>query len=214
MNRLASLLFAALAFVIFVSCSKKSDEIRTNMNNLGNIQKASENVQKNLNAGQAKREERIKRGDTLAMNYTRLREYLPTSIPGYKSEDTDGQTTNMGGFSLSTVTRRFTKEGDEGSYIEIQLVDYNQAADMYQGLTFWAAGIESESDTKFERTFKPPFDNAVAYEVYNKKDKTAEVTYALDWRFILSLKASKQDGTDFLKQIATNSMKTKELSSL
>jgi hypothetical protein len=194
--------------LILSSCGEKVQEMKQAADNLSKIAEAGNNMEAGAKLAEAKKQERIKKGDTLAMPYKKLQEYLPASISGYTPEDPTGETMNMG-MSFSHVTRRYVKGND---YINIEIFDYNQAYELYQGITaLWATGISIETDKAMERTYKTSFDNVVGYEKFDKISKTASLTCAVAWRFIIVMEANNQPGTDFTKSIF-NSMKIKELS--
>ncbi len=212
------LIYLIALFLIagFFSCGEKADEMKEAMKVLQNapeIAKKAEEAQKSMTKADEKLKERRAKGDTLAMHYSKLQEYLPKSISGYEAEDPTGETANYGMYSFSTAGIKFKKSGGSDN-IKIQLVDYNAAYGMYSGLTVWAAmGISIDNDQKYEKTFDPGIHDAVAYEEFNKKNKDAKVTYALGYRFLLTIEASNQNGTDYIKGVA-NSMNLKNLASM
>lgn len=201
MKKLSIIIAASLVFFLF-SCGEKIDEIKKVAEIASNAEKYSEQAAKSTDEAEKIIKERKAKGDTLAMPYKELQAYLPASIDGYTVDNTDGQSTQMGEFSLSNGKRNFKKA--DGSFVEVELTDYNMAYGIYQSIAFWAmANISSENDEEMQKTFKPGYDRTVGFETLKKKDsKNAEVVYAIGYRFILRVTADKQNSTDFVKQVA------------
>ncbi|MCZ2132278.1 MAG: hypothetical protein LC116_03645 [Bacteroidetes bacterium] len=211
---------ACVAFTLVMSgCGgcDKINEIQQVAENVQELSKAAENSQEAVNAAEQRRDERRKRGDTLAMPYQELQKYLPSSVDGYTAEDPSGSTMNITGMSYSTAKRDFVRSSEasgETSRISVELFDYNSAFDIYSGLTIlWGANFSMEDDEKYTKTFDSGIKDVTGFEEYYKKDKNANVTYAIGGRFILTIKADgEQSGTDFAKGIV-KSMNLSELAS-
>lgn len=211
---------ACIAFTLVMSgCGgcDKINEIKQSAENVHELGKAAEHSQEAANVAEQRRDERRKRGDTLAMPYQDLQKFLPSSVSGYKAEEPSGSTMNMSGMSFSTAKRDFVQSSEasgESSRISVELFDYNSAFDIYSGLTIlWGANFSMEDDEKYTKTFDPGIKDVTGFEEYYKKDKNANVTYAIGGRFILTIKADgNQSGTDFAKGIA-KSMNLGELAS-
>jgi hypothetical protein len=144
------------------------------------------------------KEERKKRGDTLAMNYKDLQKYLPKSPKGYELKGSmKGETLNMTGLSFSKATAEYKKGDDE---IEVALFDYNQAFQVFQGLAMiWSMGISEENDERKAGTIN--YKGHKGWEEFNKKTKDAKILLGINDRFYLEVKAENQKDTDFLKSI-------------
>ena len=205
--------------LVFSGCGgcDKLNEIQQAAENIQELGKAAEHAEEATNLAQQRREERRKRGDTLAMPYQDLQKYLPADIGGYTANEPKGTTMNMTGMSYSSASREYSKANEatgESSSITVELLDYNSAADLYTGFTMlWGANFSMEDETKFTRTFDTGISDVVGWEEYMKQEKDATVTYAIGGRFILSVKANgNQSGTDFAKSVA-KSMQLSELAS-
>ncbi len=195
------------------SCGGKIDEMRQAVQNVKELSKAGENIEKANTANEARREERRKRGDTLAMPYQELQKYLPESVSGYTSQEPSGSTMNMTGMSYSTAARRYTKAGADGAEesIEVTIVDYNASSDLYAGFTaLWGTNFSMEDQNGYSRSFDAGVKDVAGWEHYDKQGKSSEVTNALGGRFILTVKATGQSNNDMAKSIA-KSMKLSEL---
>lgn len=213
--KIIGLISIVFTFFLMSGCGEKMQELQQTAENLQNVSDAAKQVSQNVDLAEQKRQERIKKGDTLAIHFEKLQEYLPASISGYTAKEPEGQSMNMGEFSFSTVSREYTKPGKDGmeDYIKIELVDYNQAGALYSGMTIWAAGFKFESKEKLEQTYDPGIQNVVAFESFDKIQKEVKITYGIAWRFILSITATNQSSSDFAKQVVSN-MKVKELANM
>jgi hypothetical protein len=136
------------------------------------------------------------------MNYTDLQQYLPGSIPGYEAGEPGGSTMTMQGLSYSTADIEFT--GADGAYVRVSLLDYSGAASMYQAATaMWSTGMSFEDDDTMVKSFELQ-DDVIGWEEYRKKLKEAQVALGIGERFFLTIEANKQNGTEFVKDIATD----------
>lgn len=170
--------------------------------NIGNKAKTSSN------SNEEKMKERRAKGDTLAMPYTELQKYLPSSVDGYKAEKPNGATINMMKMSYSSADIKFKK--DNGDWVKVTIVDYNQAYNLYTAATaMWTMGMSI--DTPEEKMNSINFDNTVGgWEVYKKNRKDATVTLGVGSRFWVNIEANNQNDTEMIKSIA----KTMDLSKL
>ncbi|HOJ17255.1 MAG: hypothetical protein GX452_01875 [Ignavibacteriales bacterium] len=200
---------------LYTGCGDKADDTKNAIEMMQKAPDIVKNMEQGMSESQKAREERVKRGDTLALHFSKLIEYLPKTVNGYDVQKPEGESVNMGIFSLSQAKTRYTKQGKDGSenYITVDLIDYNQAVDLYAGLIFWAAGVSIENQDGYEKTFKTDIDRVMGFEKYSIPDKTAEVTLAIGYRFLVTMRADDQKDTELLKKIAY-SMDLKGLSKL
>ncbi len=204
------LITAVVLCFTLLSCGEKAKEMQQAAEALKNISQNSDQIQKTTDEINKLQEERKAKGDTLAMPYKDLEQYLPASISGYKADDPSGESTNMAGFSYSKASRHY--QNDAGNGVDVEIIDYNQTANLYAGVTaLWALGLSVDNDEQSSKGFTPGPQYCAGYEVYHKKDKRSELTYALGGRFIMTIKADNQNSNDFAKSIG-NSMKLEELS--
>lgn len=160
--------------------------------------KAAEQSQKDADK---KLQERIKRGDTLAIPYSELGKFLPDEIDGYKAEEeAKGETTSMPGMSVSVVRKRLTKGQD---YVNIELSDYNGGANaVSQGaLTMFsmAAEISMENNDIKQTGFKQGEDIKGSL-IYQKNRQVAELSAVIGGRFLVKMEANNQKDTEKLKE--------------
>lgn len=217
--RTRSMITGAMSIITGVSlslllpgCGEKMKEAQQAMENVKSITENAQQAQQETNEAQKRRAERRAKGDTLAIPYKDLQQYLPSSINGYTAAEPSGNSMDMAGMSYSTGTRRYTRQGANGEEaIEISLTDYNATESAYEVAAAWMAlGLKADNDEQTVKTYKLDYPASGGMETYHKKDKRSELTYALGGRFILTIKADNQSSIDGVKGIAT-SMKLSEL---
>ncbi|MFN8360442.1 MAG: hypothetical protein U0264_11060 [Candidatus Kapaibacterium sp.] len=204
-------LFLSVA-VLSAGCGKL-DEAKQAAENIQELGKAAENIQEKADANAARREERRKRGDTLAMPYQDLQKYLPESVAGFTPRDPTGATMNMTGMSYSNAERTYFKTGADGSeeYVTVTLLDYNATADLYTGMTaLWGANFSMEDQNGYSKSYDAGVKDVAGWEHYDKQGKNSELTLAIGGRFILTIKANNQSNNDMTKSLA-KSMKLSDL---
>ncbi|MFT4032030.1 MAG: hypothetical protein QM669_06390 [Siphonobacter sp.] len=160
-----------------------------------NVSESSEQVNKKI-------EERRAKGDTLAMPYKKLAEFMPSGISGYEPQgEPSGQTMNMQGFSYSSYEQNY-KKGDD-SNVKIQIMDYNAAAPLLAISTMvFSTGIEMENESQFTKSWSPGIEGVKGYEEYGKQSKDAKVTLSVADRFFVQVSATNQPNDDLVKEIA------------
>ncbi|MCX7737080.1 MAG: hypothetical protein N2319_10235 [Candidatus Kapabacteria bacterium] len=208
------ILIAAITTFFLLSCGEKVDELKKAAEMVQKAPEMAKNMEQSANEAQAIREQRVKRGDTLAMHYEKLQTYLPASIPGYEAEEPSGETMNYMGFSYSTASRRYVqKGGDISKEIEVQIIDYVAVESLYLAATYWLSGFSRENAESYDKTFDPGIKNVFALDHFEKKDKRGEVTYGVGYRFLIKITGNHIDNTDILKNVA-KSMKLEELAKM
>ncbi len=147
-----------------------------------------------------KAERRKEKGDTAALHYKELAEFMP-DIAGFTSEDgPKGNINKAMGLSISTSKQKFTN--DKGEQISISIVDYVGASAMY---SLAAAAIKSdfysESDDELIRTLDLGIDDVIGMEVLQKDKKEAVLTVGVGDRFLITMSGENQEDTEQLKDI-------------
>ncbi|MCU0353573.1 MAG: hypothetical protein MUD08_07540 [Cytophagales bacterium] len=204
--------------VLVFGCGGKKEESDTetvDANNplsvLSNVGDIAENMQNKQEEAAQVMEARKKRGDTLAIPYKDLQQYLPTSVAGYEKDgDPTGESTTQMNMSFSTAQQRF-KKGDD--YIEVSIADYNQAYGAWQALFSMAGMFSVENDEEKMGKFDIGVSKTTAVETYKKKSKDASVTVGTGYRFWIEVKGNNQPDTDFVKEVAKG-MDLKKLSEM
>lgn len=194
---LPTLLLCAFAFY---SCSEKVQEAKNTYNAISNLTEAAENIEKSVELSEKKREERIKKGDTLAMNYKELQVYLPAEISGYTKEgEPTGSTMNMTGMSYSVGEQTYSN-GD--NYIKVNIMDYNGAYGMYAGaVAIYGAGFSMEDDEQKMQGIDLGMEDVKGWEVLMKKENRASLVVGIGERFLVSIEANNQKDTEKVKSV-------------
>ncbi len=178
---------------------------------ISDLKNAGEQVAEAMDEAQKKREERIKRGDTLAMNYKDLQAYLPNPGGYEKDGNPEGESVNMMGMGNWSKAEQRYKSGDKN--LTVELMDYNQSAIGYSGAAaMFGMNIQIENDNEKSGTFETGISGVRGYEQVYKNDNRADLTYSIAHRFILTLRLNGSNDIEALKNIA-KSMNLSELAS-
>ncbi|WP_420154639.1 hypothetical protein [Siphonobacter sp.] len=171
---------------------------------------AARNVSEGTEAINKKVEERRAKGDTLALPFRTLAQFMPAEVAGYETDgEPSGQTTNNEGFSFSSYELKY-KKGEE-SEVKIELADYNASAALLSMATVaMSSGMEIENENQITKSWATGMESVRGYEEFYKKGKQAKVTISVGERFLVQVSATNQENTDFVKEVA-QSLKLKEL---
>jgi hypothetical protein len=143
-----------------------------------------------------------------ALNYKDLQTYLPSSLSGYTAGEPGGSSMNMQGMSFSNADITFTN--DAGDKVEINLMDYKGAANMFQAATaMWSGGMSFEDDDSKAWSVEWS-DDIVGWAVIEKNDKAVQLALGIGERFFLSIEATNRTDFSFVENIAKG-MKLEEL---
>ncbi len=175
------------------------------------LKHAGEQMQDAMQEAEKKKQERKQRGDTLAMNYKDLQNFLP-DVAGYeKKGNASGESVSMPGFGSFSKAEQSYESGEKS--IEIELMDYNQSAFGFTAATaMFGMNIQMENDREKSGSFETGISGVKGYERISKTDDDAEVTYAIADRFLLTIKSRGSNDAEVLKNIAKG-MKLSELAS-
>ncbi|HEX8325963.1 MAG TPA: hypothetical protein VF629_00380 [Hymenobacter sp.] len=194
------LTIVAGALLLATGC-EQAKQAKQSYSNLSKLSEAGEEMTASLEKAQSDRAERVKRGDTLSLPYKELQQYLPTDVSGYTAGELKGQSQKMTGMAFSSAERTFTKGPDEE--VEVSLIDYNGSNALYEGAAaMMSLGIEQEDDDHIMGPSALKTDGVKGMDTFYKKDGRAEMTLAVGGRFLLTLKATKQQDMALLKSIA------------
>ncbi len=198
------------------SCGEKFDELKQAAEVIQKAPEIADNIQQDAARAEKRLEERRAKGDTLALHFSELMKYLPTSIEGYTAEEPTGSTTNTGEYSVTNVYAGFYKENAVGerSSIRVQIYDYNQGYAGFAFVTMWASmGMSVESTDGWQKTFDTGIEDVFAYEDYRHDGQRTELFYAIGYRFYMTIAVDNVEGTDFARSIAKK-VDIKKLASL
>jgi hypothetical protein len=197
--------------ICFWSCGSNEPTIteKDGKVEINNIMGAGEKIKESMETYQSKKEERIKKGDTLSMHYKELEKYLP-EIPGFeKKREAKGEMVNMpmyGGWSN-------TKQEYEGAggHIKVDLTDYNQSSGGFtMAIAAFGLNMQVENDREKSGSFDTGIPEVKGYEKLVKKSGRVTLLYAISDRFFLQLFGRDGVTAEDLKKVA-NSMSLAEL---
>jgi hypothetical protein len=200
---------------LLISCgfgkNKTTIQTKDGEVSINDIKNAGEQMKDAMDEAQKKKEERIKRGDTLAMNYKELQTYLPNPAGYEKDGNPEGESVNMMGMGSWSKAEQRYKNGDKT--LKVEIMDYNQSAMGYTAAAaMFGMNIQIENDREKSGTFDPGISGVRGYEQMYKERKEANVTYAIANRFVLTIRSNGSNDLEELKTIA-KSMNLAELAS-
>ncbi|NNC96196.1 MAG: hypothetical protein HKN92_11590 [Chitinophagales bacterium] len=135
-----------------------------------------------------------------AVHYEVLQKAIDIQIEGYEAEEPEGTSVNYNNVSYSVATVRFTNA--EGNYINVSLMDYSTALDMYSATTMaWAMGFSHDSSEE-KAGGVALNEDMKGWESIKKKTGVASVTFGVRDRYILVIEMDGQSGTEKAKSIA------------
>jgi len=205
--------FSLLIFTTSCSC-ERYNEAKNAVNAVKNLAKNAENIQETVEEANKRMEDRKIRGDTVAIHYKQLAEYLPNSFNGYEKDgDMDGGTTKTPGFgSYSNVGQKYlNKNGDK---LEINIVDYNTAYAMYSTvMAAYVSGFEIDNTNQQIKGFQFS-DDVKGWTILQKKDHIAEAYAGVSDRFHITVKAYNQESIDFVLDVTTKEIPVDKLARL
>ncbi|MGI4870697.1 MAG: hypothetical protein ACRYFX_05895 [Janthinobacterium lividum] len=198
MNRtLLSLLAALLALT---SC-QKAQEASKAYDAVVASGKAAENMKNNLEASQARQDERRQHGDTLAISYQELQKYLPAAPTGYTADGPpQGEKTDVDGMHVSTASQQY-RNGDKS--LRVTLVDYAGAGALFTAATaLMGGGLKIEDDNQYVRSFDPSQAEVKGLETFEKKSHKATIILGVADRFLATVEATGQNDAELAKSVA------------
>ena len=128
------------------------------------------------------------------VNFRDLKDFLPNRIGTLKmdEEDTEGQTSKVLGFKVSTVQGTY-RDGD--AKMEINIIDPGNASSVVNMLASWSnVEIDSESSNGYQRTME--YKGHKAFEQYDSKSKDGSFAMMVENRFIVSINGDNVDMDD------------------
>ena len=207
MKNFTNLFFLCCAFCIFSCGGNSQEESDTESYESGSesydtdSEVVTEDYSEAETAARKRYAERRAKGDTLAIHYKELQKFLPAEIKGFTREgEMEGGSMNMEDVSYSSASQRYRK-GDAN--LTIMLVDYNNAIDMYEGLSnAWATGMSYEDDNQKANGVSLVNNKVKGMEVFVKKDRRCELMAGMAGRFYLQIIVRNTDNPSLCKEIA------------
>lgn len=196
---------SAICWAFCMLCACGSDEptsiAKDDKLEIDNIRRSGEKMKERLNAYQKRREERIKRGDTLAMTYQELEQFLP-EIEGFEKMGLPkGEQILMPGIGgWSKTKQQYTRTN---ALIEVEINDYNQSVNGFNmAAAVFSMNIQIENDREKSGSFDPGIAGVRGYEKLIKKTGRITHTYILSDRFLVRVDGKKDISSETLKKVA------------
>ena len=193
----------------FVSCGggedvkeEKTAEEKIKDNPFGALQEMAENME-DVAKEMEEMAESFENGEGgTPIEHIVLQRYLPNEIEGYVTEDPEGATLDMQGFSVSNAEGEYTAEN--GDYVKVTIMDYFAAMSLYKMATaMWGSGIVIDSDDEYAKAFSINED-VNGWETFDKKNNKASVVAGIGNRLLVSIEANNQSGTEEVNEILTS----------
>ena len=128
------------------------------------------------------------------VNFRGLKDFLPNRIGSLKmdEDDTEGQTSKVLGFQVSTVQATY-RDGNER--IEVNIIDPGNAKSVVNMMASWSnVEIDSESGNGYQRTME--YKGHKAFEEYDSKSKDGTFAMIVKNRFIVTIDGDNVDMDD------------------
>ena len=204
--------FALLLFA-FPFCKSKTDKPLEDgkINSVAEAQQVAKEMNKAVEQSTDRAAQRKAKGDTLAMPYKNLQNYLP-EINGYsKDGGPKGSQMNLPGMGSWSQTEQEYVNGEKN--ISVKLVDYNAAYNTLLGATtVYKMGFSSEDDTKKQGAADLGLKDVAAYETIYKDGSRAELIVIVADRFFIEIESNGSNDAELIRSVAKN-MKLDDLAS-
>lgn len=128
------------------------------------------------------------------VNFRDLKGFLPSRIGSLRidEDDTEGQTSKILGFKVSTVEA--TYRGDDAR-MDVTIIDPGNASAVVSMLASWSnVEIDSESGSGYQRTME--YKGHKAFEEYDTKSKDGTFTIMVEKRFLVTIDGDNVDMDD------------------
>lgn len=201
--------------IFFLSCTEQVKQVKESIDAIKQATEAVSNIKTtfdslNLTNQEAKKfyAERKVKADTVAMEYSKLINYLPANIEGMKPDgDPNGSTQSAMGFSIS-VAERAWKQTDSASSprINVTITDIGSKEESYTIMAL-PLMLKFSNDDQNHKTnvFKPNLAYSIVISDYDKKEKSNSVIVITRYRYIIKMEANNynQDISSKLEDLAT-----------
>jgi len=202
-------MIAVAAAVVVLGCGGKDDAPSNSVEAMARAVANAPKVEAAMETAEQFQQERVARGDTLAMPYAELQQYLPSSVDGYSAEgEPSGSQQSMPGFSMSQTQQTWVGSADgDGNTpeVEVTLVDFGGTQQAYAMMAApLLMGFSQEDD--HQRVGSIPIDvaHSAGWQEYDKDSKDAKVTAITRYRYVITVEARNQgeDQTAMAKRLA------------
>ncbi len=200
----------ALVLLVCWSCDLPQQENNNEDENLEVIEEevisseddsrtVAERMQEEKEKVEEKREERNQKGDTIAVKSETLESFLPKKIDNYLPDgDIIGNPYGASGSSFSNAELNYS---DGTKHLRIKLTDYNAPNTQHaESIAMWRSGLRMDNRKQSAGSFE--IDEMVGWEIYNKRERRAEIMLAVSDRILLNILADDQPDTEYIKYVA------------
>jgi hypothetical protein len=170
------------------------------------MQKAAEQ----LSSAMQKMQQSANKGEPVTVvDFRKLKELLPESLPGMKRMEAKGQKTSQMGISCSQATGEYSAE-DAGS-AQIEIMDSGSMKGFMQFGAGLMGEVDNETETGYERTVTVQGYKGV--ESFDGENKSGDLKLFVEGRFMVTIEVSDVAKGDFL-QAAAAKIDLKKLAAL
>ena len=170
------------------------------------MQKAAEQLS---SAMQKMQQSANKGGPVTVVDFRKLKEFLPESLPGMKRTEAKGQKTSQMGISCSQATGEYSAEG--GGSAKIEIMDSGSMKGLMQWGVTAMGTVDNETETSYERTVTVQGFKGI--ESFDSGNKSGNLKVFIEGRFMVTIEASDVAKGDILQATAAK-MDLKKLAAL
>ncbi len=138
--------------------------------------------------------------DVQPVDFHKLKDMLPDSLPGMQRKEASGQSGEAMGLKGSSATARYSDGA--GANVSIEIADMGSLSGLAGLAAKFDPNMEKETDTGYERTTK--VDGQLVHERYDRRARSGEVGIIVVDRFVVTVRGEGVDAaalTGTLKQI-------------
>lgn len=128
---------------------------------------------------------KMREGETVeVVDFRKLKEMLPEKLAGMDRKSSEGE--KSGGFGMVFSSARATYKSDDNASLEVNIVDSGGVGMVIMGMAAWSQiEVDRETEEGYERTTM--VDGFKAFEKYNNKTQSGEMSIIVDSRFIVTV---------------------------
>lgn len=120
---------------------------------------------------------------TKPVDFHKLRDMLPASLPGLTRGDVSGESNSAMGMSASDASARYSD--NNGTSITVKITDMGSLSGLAGMAAKFDPNFERETDTGFERTTR--INGQLVHEQYDNSDKSGNVSIIVANRFSVEI---------------------------
>lgn len=132
--------------------------------------------------------------DVKPVDFRKLKEMLPDSIPGMKRDDAAGESSEAMGIKGSSATAHYS--GEAGGRVTVDITDTGSLSGLAGLAAKFDPNVQKETDTGYERTTK--VNGQVLHERYDNRARSGEVSVLTRDRFSITVSGSGVDAAVLL----------------